>query len=728
MELQRLLSMMTLEEKVDQLLQLAPAFFEGANSAGQITGPLEGLGITEATVRRAGSALGLGGAEEAIAIQDAHLRHNRLNIPLLIMADVIHGYRTIFPVPLAIGNSWDMELAGRTAAIAAKEAAAAGIHVTFSPMADLTRDPRWGRVMESTGEDPWLNGEYARAFVRGYQGKDVAKEPYKIAACIKHFAAYGAAEGGRDYNTVDMSEWMRREYYMPSYRAALDEGCEMVMTAFNTVDGIPATGNRKLMRDLLREEWGFNGVLISDWGAVKEMIPHGVAENERECARKAIEAGVDIEMMSPCYPHHLQELVESGEVDVKLVDEAVMRILRLKRKLGLFQKPHRYADPAAEQDILLCAEHLDAAHEAALRSCVLLKNEQNTLPLNKDMKTALIGPFAVSDDLLGPWSCMGKREETATLAESMSLLAASSALTAVGCGVESITEKELTDMLTAARSADVVVLALGEASEMSGEAGCRADIRLPGCQLELVQRVRELGKPTVAVLFNGRPLDLHGVLDEADSVLEAWYPGTKGAEAVAELLYGEANPSGRLTMSFPYSVGQVPVYYNAFNTGRPQSDPSAPVRYESQYLDIPNEPLLPFGYGLGYTEFEYGQAVLSSDELHAGDSLSVSVSVTNAGSRAGEETVQLYVRDISGETVRPLRELKAFRKITLNAGETKEIEFLLTEDMLRYHHSDLSYHSDSGAFIAMVGPNSREVQELPFQLISGVYGTTTTTT
>ncbi|MBD2872464.1 glycoside hydrolase family 3 C-terminal domain-containing protein [Paenibacillus sp. IB182493] len=709
---------MTLEEKVDQLLQLAPAFYEGANSAGQITGPLAGLGITEDNVRRTGSVLGLGGAEEAIAIQEAHLRHNRLNIPLLMMADVIHGYRTIFPVPLALGSSWDLDLAQRTAAIAAKEAAAAGIHVTFSPMADLTRDPRWGRVMESTGEDPWLNGQFARAFVRGYQGSGVAGEPYKIAACIKHFAAYGAAEGGRDYNTVDMSEWMRRAYYMPSYKAALDEGCEMVMTAFNTVDGIPATGNRRLMRDLLRGEWGFDGVLISDWGAVKEMIPHGAAEDERECARKAIEAGVDIEMMSPCYPHHLRELVESGEVDVRLVDEAVMRILKLKRKLGLFEKPHRYADPAAERNILLSEEHLAAAHEAALKSCVLLKNN-GVLPLAKAAKIALVGPFAASSDLLGPWSCMGRREEAVTLADGMRAIAGSAAVTVAGCGAERMTDEELAAMLDAARSADVVVLALGEDSEMSGEAGCRANIRLPGRQLELIQRVRELGKPLAVVLFNGRPLDLHGVLDEADALLEAWYPGTRGGAAVAELLYGDANPSGRLTMSFPHSVGQVPVYYNSFNTGRPQSSPDAPVRYESQYLDIPNAPLLPFGYGLSYAEFRYGAAELSAVSLRPGGSLQLTVSVTNAGARQGEETVQLYVRDIAGDTVRPLRELKAFRKVALEPGETKEVRFEVTEEMLRYHHADLSFESDPGGFKIMVGPNSRDVQELSFKLLAG---------
>lgn len=716
-QLNELLRQMTIDEKIAQLLQLATPFYEGVDSnEGQITGPMEALGITPDMVTNSGSVLGLAGAEQVMAVQEAHLRKNRLGIPLLIMADIIHGFKTIFPVPLALGCSWDVELAEKSAQIAAKEAAVSGVHVTFAPMVDLVRDPRWGRVMESTGEDPYLNGVFARAFVRGFQGNNLKDDTSRVAACVKHFAAYGAAEGGRDYNTVDMSEWMRREYYLPAYQAALDEGVEMVMTAFNTVDGVPATGNKRLMRDLLRDELGFEGVLISDWGAVKEMIPHGVAADTREAAYKAIVAGVDIEMMTSCYVHHLKELVESGEVNEALIDEAVLRILKLKQKLGLFENPYRGADPALEEEVIFSEQHRRAAHDAALKSCVLLKNE-GVLPLNKEQKVAVIGPFAQNSDILGPWSWTGSIEDAIQLVDGMTQIAEPSNIrVAKGCDIESAEPQDLQAALDVANDADVIVLALGEHSSMSGEAGSLADIRLPEIQLELVAKMKTLGKKMVVVLFNGRPLDLHGVIDQADAVLEAWFPGSNGGPAIAELLYGVANPSGKLTMSFPYSVGQVPVYYNHFNTGRPVGAPDAQVRYVSQYLDIPNEPLLPFGFGLSYTTFNYGDATLSGEVMTPTTELQVRVKVTNKGQVAGEEIVQLYVRDLVGDVVRPLKELKGFRKVMLQPGETQEIIFTLCEEQLRYHHADLEYKSDAGKFMVYVGPNSRDVQELQFTL------------
>lgn len=707
--LKKILDQMTLEEKIGQLLQLAVPFFEGAQEDGQITGPMEELGITQEHVHIAGSVLGMSGAANAIRVQNAHLKKNRLGIPLLMMADIIHGYKTIFPVPLAIGCSWDLELAEQSARIAAKEAAVSGVHVTFAPMVDLVRDPRWGRVMESTGEDPYLNSEFARAFVRGFRGSDVKSDKSRVAACVKHFAAYGAAEGGRDYNTVDLSERELRQNYLPAFRAALDEGCEMVMSSFNTVNGIPAAGNKKLMRDLLREEWGFDGVVISDWGAVKELIPHGVAADEKEAAYQAIQAGIDIEMMTACYPKYLAELVESGEVDETLIDEAVMRILTLKDQLGLFENPHRGADPVKEAEIVGCAEHRAASRELAAKSSVLLKNEE-VLPLRKEQKVALIGPFAESKDLLGPWSWLGAEEPVVTMLEGMSNKAAKADLiiAAAGCNVLEGDEAQMQEAIAAAQTADVVVLALGEASEMSGEAGSRADIRLPEVQLELVRRIAELGKPTVAVLFNGRPLDLHGVSDRVDAVLEAWFPGSEAGNAVADLLYGDAQPSGRLTMSFPYSVGQIPVYYNQYNTGRPKDAPDAQVRYVSQYLDIPNEPLYPFGFGLSYTTFAYSDALISSDLMTESQPIRISVQVKNTGEIEGEETVQLYVRDLVGETVRPVKELKGFRKVKLQRGESVRVEFELTERDLRYYHSDLRFDSDDGEFEVYVGPNSRD--------------------
>ncbi|WP_190276203.1 glycoside hydrolase family 3 N-terminal domain-containing protein [Paenibacillus sp. JDR-2] len=710
-----ILEQMTLEEKIFQLMQLTPNFLSEDDA--NLTGPLAWMGVTENMVNNAGSVLSAVGAKETIALQKKYMENSRLGIPLLLMADIIHGYRTIFPVTLAIGSTWDLELAEKSAAIAAKESAVTGIHVTFAPMVDLVRDPRWGRVMESTGEDPYLNSEYARAFVRGFQGDDLAGDMDRVAACVKHFAAYGAAEGGRDYNTVNMSERQLRESYLPAYKAALDEGCEMVMTAFNTVDGIPATGNKWLMRNLLRDEWGFDGMLISDWGAVGEMIPHGVAADGKEAALKAIEAGVDMEMMTSHYANHLKGLVEAGKVDIKLIDESVLRILKLKDKLGLFENPYRAASEEREKEVLLSPGHRAAAREIAAKSFVLLKNEREALPLRSGQKLALIGPFAESGDILGPWSIWGKQEETVQLHAGLSAhKAADIVAVAKGSDIDAVTEEQLQEAVAAASQADVIVLALGESSEMSGEAGSRGDIRLPEAQLELVRKLKPLGKPIVVVLFNGRPLDLHGVIEEADALLEVWFPGTEGGNAIADVLYGDVNPSGRLTMSFPYSVGQVPVYYNNYNTGRPLTLQNANERYVSKYLDMPNAPLLPFGYGLSYTSFSYSEASLSTDVMNAGDTLRVSVNVTNTGASAGEEVVQLYVRDLAGEVVRPLKELKGFRKLAIQPGETQAVTFEITEEQLRYYHADLQLKSDAGEFHVFVGPNSRDAEAKSFRL------------
>jgi beta-glucosidase len=710
-----LLGRMTTDEKVAQLMQLATPFFKGASNSGEITGPMVNMNVTDETVENTGSVLGAWGAKEIKAIQERHLQENRLGIPLLMMADVIHGYRTIFPVPLAIGSSWDLELAEKSAQIAAKEAAVSGIHVTFAPMVDLVRDPRWGRVMESTGEDPYLNGEFARVQVEGFQGDDLKNNTDTLASCVKHFAAYGAAEGGRDYNTVNMSERDLREYYLPAYKAALEAGSEMVMTAFNTVDGIPATGNKTLMRDLLREEWGFDGVLISDWGAVKELIPHGVAANEKEAAEKAIKAGLDIEMMTTTYASHLKELIEEGKVDASLLDEAVLRVLELKQKLGLFENPYRGADEEREKEVIRCDEHRQTAQDLAAKSAVLLKNDR-VLPLKKEQKIALIGPFAEGNDILGPWSFLGSTDDAITVKAGIEQKLNKEVIAAKGSDIETGEDDDLQKAIKLAGEAEVVILALGEASEMSGEAGSRTNIQLPAPQLKLVEEIVKLGKPTVAVLFNGRPLDLHGVIDKTDAVLEAWFPGTEGGAAIADLLYGEVNPSGKLTMSFPDNVGQVPVYYNHFNTGRPKGAPDAQIRYVSQYLDSPNAPMFPFGYGLSYTTYAYDQFSLSRETLKKGETLTAQVNVTNTGKVAGEEIVQLYIQDKVGEVVRPLKELKGFEKIHLEPGETKTVQFTITEEQLRYHHADLSYTSDPGEFVVYVGPNSAEVEAQSFEL------------
>lgn len=717
MDERELLNKMTLEEKIDQLIQLATFFYDGAEAEGKITGPMADLGISKETIHNSGSVLGASGAKDVISIQKEHLKQNRLGIPLLMMADIIHGFKTIFPVPLAIGCSWDEKLAEKSAEIAAKEAAVSGVHVTFAPMVDLVRDPRWGRDMESTGEDPYLNSIFARAFVRGFQGNNLTEETERVAACVKHFAAYGAAEAGRDYNTVDMSERELREYYLPGYKAALEEGCEMVMTSFNTVDGIPATGNKRLMRDLLRKEWDFDGVIISDWGALKELIPHGVAKDEKEAAHKGIQAGLDIEMMTACYVKGLKDLVEQGEVEESLIDEAVLRILTLKNKLGLFENPYRAADEQRENEVIMCKEHREAAYQLATKSCVLLKNDQ-VLPLKKEQKIGLIGPFANNGDILGQWSWQGSIHDAVKIHEGILRKTDSENIElAEGSDIESITDKQMQEAINVAKRADVIVLALGERSEMSGEAGSRSNIQLPDAQLQLATELRKLNKPIVTVLINGRPLDLQGVIEESDGLMEAWFPGTEGGRAIADLLYGDINPSGRLSMSFPYNVGQVPVYYNHYNTGRPKDAPDAQERYVSQYLDIPNEPRFPFGYGLSYTTFHYSNLELSGDAINEGEELNVSITIENTGQRRGEEVVQLYIRDMVGEVVRPVKELKDFQKIILDAGEKKKITFTITEEQLRYHHSDLTYASDAGEFTVFVGRNAADCLEQTFTLI-----------
>lgn len=726
--LEELLKSLTIEEKIGQLLQLAPFLFND-NNKGEITGPMKDMGIGSKEINLAGSVLGISGAKEMKEIQSQYLAKHDKKIPLLFMADVIHGYRTIYPIPLALGCSWDIDMAEESARVAAKEAAAGGIHVTFSPMVDLVRDPRWGRVMESTGEDPYLNGLYARAFVRGYQGNLTNDD--NIAACVKHFAAYGAAEGGRDYNTVDMSERTLREYYLPAYKAAVDEGARMLMTSFNVVDGVPSSGNEWLMRDLLRDEWNFDGVVISDWGAVAELIPHGVAEDGKEAAEKALKAGVDIEMMTTHYVHHLKELIELGKIDESLLDESVLRILQLKKDLGLFENPFRGADEELEAKLILCDEHRESVRRAAEKSMVLLKNE-GVLPLSKDVKkVAVVGPFADNQMILGGWAWQGKFEETVTLKEGLiNKLGEDRVLVAKGCDSElpervktAMSEEGFEEAIRIAKEAEVVILALGEHFDLSGEGGCRTNIKLPNVQEKLAREILALNKPTAVVLFNGRPLDITELSNEATDILEAWYPGTEGGNAVANVLFGDANPQGRLTMAFPYSVGQVPVYYNCLNTGRPKMKEYGELhtfgedRYCSHYLDAPNAPLYPFGYGLSYTTFKYGEATINKDSMTMEEKLTVKVTVKNEGKVAGTETVQFYIRDISGSVSRPLKELKGFKQVTLAAGQETEVEFEINEEMLRFNTLRNGFASEKGKFIAMVGPNSKEVQELEFELI-----------
>ncbi|MEK4443979.1 MULTISPECIES: beta-glucosidase BglX [Niallia] len=710
-DLVKLVDEMTVEEKVDQLLQLSADFY--TKKSEEMTGPLTDLGLTEENIKQAGSTLGLSGAEEAIRIQKEYMKKHRLGIPTLMMADIIHGFRTIFPIPLGLGSSWSLEAAEKMARISALEASVSGLHVTFSPMVDLVRDPRWGRVMESTGEDAHLNGEFAKALVRGYQGEDLKSDTERLAACVKHFAAYGAPLGGRDYNTVDMSERQLRESYLPSYKAAIDAGAKLVMTSFNTVDGIPATGNEWLFRKILRDQFGFDGVVISDWGAVKELIAHGVAGNEKKAAELAIKAGVDIEMMTTCYAHYLKELVEEEVVDEKLLNEAVLRILELKNDLGLFENPHRGADADREKEVILSQSHRNASREIAAKSIVLLENN-GVLPLSADQKVAVVGPGADSQDILGAWSWQGKMDEAVSLLEGMQEKSANILSAEVPCDYFELSEDMISSALKAANHAEVVVLALGEQEWMSGEAASRSDICLPKEQIKLFKQLKNTGKPIIVTLYNGRPLDI-SELDGAAAIVEAWFPGTEGGNALSDILYGDVNPSGRLSMSFPENVGQVPVYYNGDNTGRPYEE-NPDEKYVSKYLDVSNYARYPFGYGLSYSEVVYSNLQLDKETISENEAVTITVEVENRGVYPVTETVQLYIRDLVGEVVRPVKELKDFKQVQLKNGEKQVVTFKISEEQLRYTHRNMQFLSDDGDFEVMVGPNSIELQSKSFEL------------
>ncbi|WP_214824537.1 glycoside hydrolase family 3 N-terminal domain-containing protein [Exiguobacterium sp. s28] len=700
---------MTVAEKVGQLVQTLPSIFSD-DEQDVITGPIAELlkedGITDENRWNIGSVIGISNAKQAQKLQESYLRHNRLGIPLLFMADIIHGHRTIFPVPLAMACSWDLDEVERMARTSSIEATASGLHVTFSPMADLSRDPRWGRVMESTGEDVWLNGEMAAAFVRGYQSDDLTRHD-TLVACVKHFAAYGAPEGGRDYNTVDVSDRELREFHLPAYKRALEEGAKMVMTSFNVVHGVPATASEYLMRDILRSDWGFEGVLISDWTAIKELIHHGVAETLKDAGELALRAGVDIDMMSGAYTNHLEAMLADG-VDEALLDEAVLRILTLKEELGLFDNPYRGIDQAKETTLHLSDGHRDQARRLAEKSAVLLKND-GVLPLQKQ-RVALIGPFVDSNDVLGPWAGYGKREEAVTLRQAFDR-AEIPYVFAEGSTVEK--EIDWTEACRIAEQSDIVILALGEASWMSGEAGSRTDIRLPKTQREGLKRLKALGKPVVTILFNGRPLDLRDVVEHSDAVLEAWYPGTEAGSALVNLLYGQVSPSGKLTMSFPYNVGQVPIRYDSLRTGRPSDIEHADPRYTSKYLDAPNEPLFPFGYGMTYTTFSYNDFIVKDV---TGGIVEATVVIRNDGATTADEIVQWYIQDNIAKVSRPVKQLKGYEKVTLKAGESVTVTFAVEGDMLHYLQPNGSFDADPGTFTLFVGPNSRDVLAKSFEL------------
>ena len=705
-KLQDLFKQMTREEKIGQTVQLTGNFYDDDTAA--ITGPMKEMNVSANDLTRVGSILGGTGAADIRRIQDDYMKKNRLGIPLLFMADVIHGYRTIFPIPLALASSWNPALFEETAQMAARESATAGVHVTFSPMVDLVRDARWGRVMESTGEDPFLNEEFAKAMVRGYQGIDLEKDTTRLAACVKHFAAYGAPTAGLDYNTVDLSEHALRENYFSGYEAAIKAGAKMVMSSFNTIKGIPATGNKWLLRTVLREEMGFDGVVISDWAGINELIPHGIAENLKEAAKLSLEAGIDIDMMSGGYLHHLEEIIQENPEMETLLDEAVWRILLLKNELGLFENPYRGADEAAEARELFNETNRKLAQKAAEESVVLLKNN-GVLPLKTNEKIALVGPKKETQDLLGSWSLNGLESETQSLAEVLE----QAVLIEDNEVFNGLNSYKLSELYTA----DKIIVALGEDSFMSGEAASRSNIQLPKNQLLLLDELKQLGKPIIAVIITGRPLDLSDVAHQADAIVNAWFPGSLGAQAIADILYGKVNPSGRLTMSFPRTVGQVPIYYNRHTTGRPFTNKQQDEKYLARYLDTENTPLYPFGFGLSYATFNYSDLTVSKSRFTKNEEITVTVSVTNTSDRSGTETVQLYVRDHVAQVVRPIKELKQFKRITLEPNETREVVFQLREEYFHYLHPDGTLSSDPGSFELMVGPNAEMTQAVTVELI-----------
>lgn len=704
-----LIARMSLAEKALQLTQLRSDFYPAPGAEAVPTGPFLEADLGEEELYCAGSVLAGAGAEAAAALQRQYMAKNPQGIPLLLMSDVIHGLRTVFPIPLALGCAFDEALAEEAARIAALEAAFSGLHVTFSPMADLARDPRWGRVMESAGEDPFLNARYAAAMVRGYQGDDPA-EAGRIGCCVKHFAAYGAAEAGRDYNTVDMSEGVLREFYLPAYKAAVDAGCLMVMTSFNTVFRVPATANPQLLTGLLREEWGFAGTVISDHTAVSEVMNHSTAETGEEAARLCFEAGLDIEMMSLHFHKNLAALVERGEIPEEKLDAAVERVLELKNALGLFEKPFKDADPQREKQLILCAGHRAAARRIAGESAVLLKND-GCLPLATDAGPALVGPFAASRDVLGGWSVFGRTEDCVSLYDALKGrgIAEPPAWEESRVGIDRALEH--------CRDSGIVIAALGEPSDDTGEAKSKARIGLSAYQEELLCRLAAQGKKVITVVFSGRPLILDKAAEYSAGLFMAWFLGVESGSALADLLYGEAQPGGRLAMTFPRCEGQIPLYYNHYNTGRPPKTASGMGEaFVSAYLDTPNTPLYPFGFGLGYGERRYSAPRLSSARMAWGGSLRASVTAANPGSRPQRETVQLYIRDLSASVVRPVKELKGYRKIDLAPGEEREVSFDIPMEALSFVNGRNQTAVEPGRFRVYIGPDSGTDNQAEFVL------------
>lgn len=725
-----LMQQMTIEEKIGQLNLV---------TAGEVTtGSVVSTGV-EAKIKegKIGGIFSMTTPKRIRAAQELAVNQSRLKIPLIFGLDVIHGYKTIFPIPLGLAATWDMGLIEETARISAVEAAADGLNWTFSPMVDISRDARWGRISEGSGEDTYLTSRIAEAMVHGYQGNDLAADN-TLMACVKHFALYGAAEAGRDYNATDMSLHRMYNEYLPPYKAAIDAGAGSVMTSFNDINGVPATANKWLMTDVLRDQWGFGGFVVTDYTAVNELVDHGLGDLQEVSAR-SLQAGIDMDMVGEGFLTTLEKSLDAGRVSEADIDRACRRVLEAKYKLGLFDDPFRYCDESRAEAAILHPAHLAKAREAAGKSFVLLKNDERVLPLKKSGTVALIGPLAnTGSNMPGTWSVSADLEHTPSLLEGMRDVLGNRVniihhhgsnlledadhqerATMFGRTIPRDDRPEaeiLAEAVAAAQQADVIVAALGESSEMSGESSSRTDIGIPAIQQRLLAELLKTGKPVVLVLFTGRPLTLTWEHEQVPAILNAWFGGTETGKAVADVLFGDVNPSGKLPATFPRHVGQLPLYYSHKNTGRPLADGQWFQKFRSNYLDVPNEPLYPFGYGLSYTTFAYGDVMLSSDSLQSAGSLEVSVAVRNAGDYAGEEVVQLYIRDVVGSVTRPVKELKGFRKIRLAPGESERVTFKLTVDDLKFYDAHLDYVAEPGEFVVFVGTNSRDTQEARFVL------------
>ena len=723
-----LLAKMTLEEKIGQLNLVTPG-------GGMLTGAVVSADV-ESKIKKGqvGGLFGIYSPEKVRKAQDLAVKGSRLHIPLIFGLDVIHGHKTIFPIPLGMSASWDLDLIKASSVVAAKEATADGLNWAFSPMVDIARDARWGRISEGSGEDPYLGGLIAKAVVQGYQGKDLSLS-HTMMACVKHFALYGGSEAGREYNTVDMSKIKMYEYYLPPYKAAIDAGAGSIMSSFNEIDGVPATGNKWLLTDLLRKQWGFKGFVVSDYTSLNEMTAHGMGDLQTVSAL-ALNAGLDMDMVGEGLLTTLGKSLKEGKVSLAAIDQACLRILEAKYKLGLFDDPYKYIDEARPAKDILVQENRAAARKMAAHSMVLLKNEQQLLPLKAQGSIALVGPLADNKrNMLGTWVVAGDWTKSVSVKEGLTNALGNqvSIRYAKGANISDDTvfakrvnvfgteididakspDQLIKEAVDIASQSDVIVAVMGEAADMSGESSSRADIGLPESQQKLLAALAKTGKPIVLVLINGRPLTLVNESKQATAILEAWAPGTEAGNAIADVLLGKYNPSGKITATFPRSVGQIPIYYNHKNTGRPYDGTGFP-KFKSNYLDESNDPLYPFGYGLSYTSFAYSPVKLSKTQLKGQEKLMASVMIQNTGKYAGEEVVQMYISDPVASVARSVKDLKGFQKISLQPGETKEIKFEISTEELSFYNSDLKKIWESGQFLVHIGTNSSQVQSATF--------------